>query len=67
MVTGVAVLGTLAGSLSSFFRLDEDEPISEPQAPSDGSVMQDLTAEVAALRRQVEVLTERLSPPDPGP
>jgi voltage-gated potassium channel len=66
MVTGIAVLGTLAGSLSSFFRLDETEPNSEPEAPSNDSALHDLTAEVASLRRQVEMLTERLSPPDPG-
>jgi hypothetical protein len=32
MVTGIAVLGLLAGSLASFFRLDEDEPAESPTA-----------------------------------
>jgi voltage-gated potassium channel len=74
MVTGVAVLGVLAGSLSSFFRLDENGTRAEPPAgqpagaaatPNDPA-LQALTAEVAALRRQVETLTQRLTgaPPD---
>jgi voltage-gated potassium channel len=74
MVTGVAVLGVLAGSLASFFRLDENGTHAEPPAgqpagaaatPNDPA-LQALTAEVAALRRQVETLTQRLTgtPPD---
>ena len=37
MVTGIAVLGVLAGALSSFFRLDEsqaDSPADEPATPA---------------------------------
>jgi voltage-gated potassium channel len=75
MVTGVAVLGVLAGSLASFFRLDDNgnhaeppaaPPASTPATPNDPA-LQALTAEVAALRRQVETLTQRLTgtPPDP--
>jgi voltage-gated potassium channel len=69
MVTGIAVLGVLAGSLASFFRLDEskagdgqpdDQPGDTVPAPGDAA-LQALTAEVTALRRQVETLTERLS------
>ena len=75
MITGVAVLGVLAGSLSSFFRLDEsqnsngsppaDKPTSAASAAYEAA-LQTLTAEVSALRLQVETLTQRLtgSPPD---
>ena len=72
MVTGIAVLGVLAGALSSFFRLDEsqaDSPADEPATPATPApaaatpaevAIAALTAEVAALRRQVEVLAQRL-------
>jgi voltage-gated potassium channel len=67
MVTGVAVLGTLAGSLASFFRLDDSDANggSEPDTSSNDTALEDLTAEVAALRRQLAVLTERLGQPAP--
>ena len=69
MMTGVAVLGLLAGSLASFFRLDQGEPAAgppggEPARPASTSsdvALAALTAEVAALRRQVAALTERLT------
>ena len=83
MITGIAVLGLLAGALSSFFRLDTNGSAAEPPAaePSAGqpggrpagpaaashdAALAALTAEVSALRRQVEVLTARLTgtPPD---
>jgi hypothetical protein len=94
MVTGIAVLGVLAGSLASFFRLDRGEANGEPAAgqparpasgdtasgdtasgdtasgdaaSGDAALLQALAAEVAALRRQVEVLTERLTGAPPGP
>jgi voltage-gated potassium channel len=71
MITGIAVLGVLAGSLASFFRLDqlhrEDGADAAPApgqpgsaAPGDAAVHA-LAAEVSALRRQVETLTERLT------
>jgi ubiquinone biosynthesis protein UbiJ len=66
MVTGIAVLGVLAGALSSFFRLGEnqaDEPATPADAaatPADAAITA-LTAEVAALRYQVEALTQRLT------
>jgi voltage-gated potassium channel len=74
MITGIAVLGVLAGSLASFFRLDESKngarsPAGEPAstaATSDDAALQALTAEVAALRRQVETLTQRLTGTRPG-
>jgi len=71
MVTGIAVLGLLSGSLASFFRIDDSgkadaTPGSEPQPDSSDTVVAALTAEVAALRRQVETLISQLtrSPPD---
>jgi voltage-gated potassium channel len=69
MLTGVAVLGVLAGSLASFFRLGDngkpngpppDQPAS-PAATASDVALQALTAEVAALGRQVEALTRRLT------
>jgi voltage-gated potassium channel len=69
MITGIAVLGLLAGALASFFRLNEnhagtgspaDTPASSAAAASD-TALQALAAEVAALRRQVEALTQRLT------
>jgi len=69
MITGVAVLGLLAGALASFFRLDQgetaagplaDEPADTAAAPTDAA-LQALTAEVAALRYQVETLARRLT------
>jgi len=68
MVTGIAVLGVLAGSLSSFFRLgDSDNGAGPPADKPVGTVatlndaaLQALTAEVSALRLQVEFLTRRL-------
>jgi hypothetical protein len=69
MITGVAVLGTLAGSLASFFRLGNGSTATGSSAdasetttptPNDAALAA-LTTEVTALRRQVEALTERLA------
>jgi len=75
MVTGIAVLGTLAGSLASFFRLDNGT--SSPGAPpadeadhtaatASDAALQALAAEVSALRHQVEALAARLAGGPPG-
>jgi voltage-gated potassium channel len=69
MITGIGVLGVLAGSMASFFRIDESKtdtgsPAGEPTSPAPASsdaALQALATEVAALRYQVEVLTERLT------
>jgi len=70
MVTGIAVLGVLAGSLASFFRLGEGDnnhaepPAGEPAgttASAHETALAALTAEVSALRLQVEFLTRRLT------
>jgi voltage-gated potassium channel len=66
MITGISVLGLLAGSLASFFRLD-DQPKGEsgggevPDIPSSASAGEaDLIGEIALLRVQVARLAERL-------
>jgi voltage-gated potassium channel len=69
MITGIAVLGVLAGSLASFFRLGEGEaaagaPADQPAraaTTSNDAALQALTDEVAALRHQVAALVERLA------
>ena len=74
MITGVAVLGLLAGSLASFFRLAGGDtaagsPAGEPAgtaATSGDAALQALAAEVSALRRQLEALTERLAGAPPA-
>jgi voltage-gated potassium channel len=70
MLTGVAVLGLLAGSLASFFRLDNGknatdsptngDPAGGPAASGEDA-LRALTTEVAALRRQVEALTAQVT------
>jgi voltage-gated potassium channel len=70
MITGITVLGVLAGSLSSFFRLDGNgngKPAAGKQAEPAGpatrvsdAALQALASEVVALRYQVEVLAERI-------
>jgi len=81
MVTGIAVLGVLAGSLASFFRLhngkNDNGALSAGEAEHAGATssdaaLQTLAAEVSALRHQVEALAARLtgaspSPAPPGP
>jgi voltage-gated potassium channel len=69
MITGVAVLGALAGSLASFFRFGNGNTATgssadgpETAAPThNDAALATLTTEVTALRRQVEALTERLA------
>src|SRR5262249_36946543 len=70
MVTGVAVLGLLAGSLASFFRLDNGnssagspaaDKAEHAAATSSDAALQALAAEVSALRHQVEALAARLT------
>jgi voltage-gated potassium channel len=84
MITGIAVLGTLAGTLAGFFGIGSSDTTGEqtdgaagPEASAGGagsvagdrsaeSAVRMLSAEVSALRRQVELLTERLGRPPPG-
>ncbi|UDY36110.1 potassium channel family protein [Dermatobacter hominis] len=75
MFTGVGVLGVLAGSLAGFFRLTPPGSAPQPDAGSATPVdetgvaaaLRDLTAEVASLRQQVEVLTAARSAEGPDP
>lgn len=77
MLTGVAVLGLLAGSLASFFRLEpassgaEDagpaDDVSGPDETSGDRALQALTAEVSDLRRQLETMATLLAERVPGP
>jgi len=75
MITGIAVLGLLAGSLASFFQPDEGKPSDEPVtdesatigAASGNVALQRLVAEVSALRSQLEALTAQLAGLSPGP
>jgi voltage-gated potassium channel len=71
MVTGIAVLGVMAGSLASFFRIGADEqddaasgdtPVAEVDATAtpEAGAIEVLVGEVSALRRQVEWLSARL-------
>jgi voltage-gated potassium channel len=84
MFTGIAVLGTLAGTLAGFFGIGGSDTTTEPADGAAGpdassgdvgplagdasadSAVRLLSAEVSALRRQVELLTERLGRPPPG-
>jgi voltage-gated potassium channel len=71
MITGIAVLGTLAGTLASFFRLGNGGSSASEQAtttgmPNDAAPVA-LATEMTALRRQVETLTERLAEALPDP
>jgi hypothetical protein len=62
MIAGIAVLGTLAGSLSSFFRVGDSSDLAPAaEADNDKASLAALTAEVSALRRQVEALAEQLT------
>lgn len=70
MVTGIATLGLLAGSLASFFRRDDTGPSagsstagrSATTGPESSDVaVKALTTEVAALRRQIEVLSAQMA------
>jgi voltage-gated potassium channel len=78
MITGIAVLGLLAGSLASFFRIENGTPSTEPPTGDTASpsgdtasphdtALQALTTEVSALRQQVEALTARVAGTLPGP
>jgi voltage-gated potassium channel len=69
MLTGITVVGLLAGSLASFFRLDKGtSPEVEPtdsdatgSTPDSTTALGALVTEVAALRQQVVLLSERIA------
>jgi voltage-gated potassium channel len=68
MITGIAVLGVLAGSLASFFRLDRDvdndESTEGSPPPKSGDAttndtLRQMMQEIVTLRSQVELLTSQ--------
>jgi len=69
MVTGIAVLGVLAGSLASFFRHSEgdtSDATEQNRQPGGGDstineTLDRMMQEISALRSQVELLTSRSS------
>ena len=61
MITGIAVLGVLAGSLSSFFRIQGEQPASPPSAAPSEDRLGIVIAQLAALREQVDQLTAQLT------
>jgi voltage-gated potassium channel len=70
MVSGVAVLGMLAGSLASFFRLDARKDGETSATATVGTGARDaVAAELALLRAQIAYLAAeiaRLRPTDDG-
>ncbi len=75
MLTGVAVLGVLAGSLAGFFGIGGSPPSDPAPAEPDGSEPDgtepddELVNEVGALRAQIALLVDqvaRLTPPADG-
>lgn len=62
MVTGIAVLGLLAGSLASFLRLDTGSVTTRAdRAPPDPTTGDALVRELDALRQQVARFTEAVT------
>jgi len=64
MITGIGVLGLLAGSMASFFRQDSStsssEPEQDPQAEP-GSIEPDTVSAPDALAREVAALREQIT------
>jgi voltage-gated potassium channel len=60
MITGVGVLGLLAGSLASFFRPAPDADDAE-KADASAGAPELLAGELAKLRTQVALLAEQLA------
>ncbi len=58
MITGVAILGLLAGSLASFLHLETGASTAQPNAPTDAG---DASGELAALRAQVSRLVDEVA------
>jgi voltage-gated potassium channel len=59
MVTGVGILGVLAGSLASFFRLSGNEPAGDGEPPEPGAG--DVASELVLLRNEVTRLADEVA------
>jgi len=66
MLTGVAVLGLLAGSLASFFRLESKKNEAGDVVDSGDPGIDAITTELALVRAQLSHLTQELSRLLPG-
>jgi voltage-gated potassium channel len=66
MLTGIAVLGLLAGSLASFFRLESKKNEAGDVVDSGDPGIDAITAELALVRAQLTHLTQELSRLLPG-
>ena len=66
MLTGIAVLGLLAGSLASFFRLESKKNEAGDVVDSGDPGIDAITAELALVRAQLSHLTRELSRLVPG-
>ena len=76
MISGIAVVGILAGSLASFFRLGDidsrdassvqSDATGELISPAEGEAYQELAREMAQLREEMARLTEHLGRNSPG-
>jgi voltage-gated potassium channel len=71
MITGISILGLLAGSMASFFHLDSTTPTGAPEEVADDAQSRDaLASEVSELRTQIARLVEemaRVVPREPDP
>jgi hypothetical protein len=66
MITGIALLGVLAGALANFFGLDKDALTSSP--PSETATLDVVLAEVRQLWERLDQLqvTGEPAPPSAG-
>ena len=58
MVTGIAILGLLAGSLASFFRLDKGTESATPSVVPEGDAVR---LQLTELQSQIAVLSDQLA------
>jgi voltage-gated potassium channel len=58
MITGIAVLGLLAGSMASFFRLDKATETTTPSVVPEGDAMR---VQLGELQQQIAALSEQIA------
>jgi voltage-gated potassium channel len=61
MVTGVAIIGALAGSLANFLRIDRPAPARVPDTVPDPRSAADLAARITSLRAELQTLDQHLA------